>query len=99
MGAGTLLWLRQDLRLRDNTALRAAAARGLPVIPVYIWSPEEEGVWPPGAASRWWLHQSLQSLESDLKRNGLRLILRVGPALDALCALIAETGADAAYWG
>ncbi len=99
MGAGTLLWLRQDLRLRDNTALRAAAARGLPVIPVYIWSPEEEGGWPPGAASRWWLHQSLQSLESDLKQNGLRLILRVGPALDALCALIAETGADAVYWG
>jgi len=99
MGAGTLLWLRQDLRLRDNTALRAAAARGLPVIPVYIWSPEEEGGWAPGAASRWWLHQSLQSLESDIKRNGLRLILRVGPALDALCALIAETGADAVYWG
>jgi deoxyribodipyrimidine photo-lyase len=99
MGAGTLLWLRQDLRLRDNTALRAAAARGLPVIPVYIWSPEEEGGWAPGAASRWWLHQSLRSLESDLKQNGLRLILRVGPALDALCALIAETGADAVYWG
>ena len=99
MGAGTLLWLRQDLRLRDNTALRAAAARGLPVIPVYIWSPEEEGGWPPGAASRWWLHQSLQSLESALKQNGSRLILRVGPALDALCALIAETGADAVYWG
>jgi deoxyribodipyrimidine photo-lyase len=99
MGAGTLLWLRQDLRLRDNTALRAAAARGLPVIPLYIWSPEEEGGWPPGAASRWWLHESLQSLESALKRNGSRLILRVGPALDALCALIGETGADAVYWG
>jgi len=99
MGAGTLLWLRQDLRLRDNTALRAAAARGLPVIPVYIWSPEEEGGWPPGAASRWWLHQSLQSLESALKQNGSALILRVGTALDALCALIAETGADAVYWG
>jgi deoxyribodipyrimidine photo-lyase len=99
MGAGTLLWLRQDLRLRDNTALRAAAARGLPVIPVYIWSPDEEGGWAPGAASRWWLHQSLQSLQSALKQNGSALILRVGPALDALCALVAETGADAVYWG
>jgi deoxyribodipyrimidine photo-lyase len=99
MGAGTLLWLRQDLRLRDNSALRAAAARGLPVIPVYVWSPEEEGAWPPGAASRWWLHESLQSLGAALKQNGSALILRVGPALDALCALIAETGADAVYWG
>src|SRR5580658_7919107 len=98
MGAGTLLWLRQDLRLRDNSALRAAAARGLPVIPVYIWSPEEEGGWAPGAASRWWLHESLQALEASLREVGLRLILRVGPALDALYALLAETGASAVYW-
>jgi deoxyribodipyrimidine photo-lyase len=98
MGATTLLWLRQDLRLRDNTALRAAAARGLPVIPVYIWSPEEEGGWAPGAASRWWLNESLQALEASLREVGLRLILRVGPTLDALYALLAETGADAVYW-
>jgi len=29
MGAGTLLWLRQDLRLRDNTALRASRQAAL----------------------------------------------------------------------
>jgi deoxyribodipyrimidine photo-lyase len=98
MGATTLLWLRQDLRLRDNSALRAAAARGHPVVPVYIWSPEEEGGWPAGAASRWWLNESLRSLDASLREFGLLLILRVGPALDALCALIAETGADAVYW-
>lgn len=98
MTAATLLWFRQDLRLRDNDALRAAAARGLPVIPVYIWAPDEEGDWPPGAASRWWLHQSLAALDADLRQHGLKLILRAGPTLKALRALIAESSADAVYW-
>jgi hypothetical protein len=48
----TILWFRQDLRLADNPALRAAVARGAPVIPIFIWSPDEEGAWPPGGAWR-----------------------------------------------
>jgi deoxyribodipyrimidine photolyase len=48
-----LVWLRQDLRLADNPALQAACRRGGLVVPVFVWAPEEEGAWPPGAASRW----------------------------------------------
>ena len=40
--APTIVWFRQDLRLRDHAALRAAAVRG-PVLPVYLWAPEDEG--------------------------------------------------------
>ena len=74
----TIVWFRQDLRLRDNPALDAAVKRGA-VVPVYIWSPEEEGDWPPGAASRWWLHQSLQALDASLRERGSQLILAEGP--------------------
>ena len=95
---GTIVWFRQDLRLEDNPALAAAAFRGGPVIPVYIWAPDEEGGWSPGAASRWWLHQSLTSLAASLSRLGSRLILRTGRSLDALRSLSLETGADAIYW-
>jgi deoxyribodipyrimidine photo-lyase len=35
-----LIWLRSDLRLHDNTALSAAAARG-PSVAVYLLSPEQ----------------------------------------------------------
>ena len=35
-----LIWLRSDLRLHDNTALAAAAARG-PTVAVYLLSPEQ----------------------------------------------------------
>lgn len=93
----TVVWFRQDLRLSDHAALRAAVRRG-PVVPVFIWSPEEEGCWPPGAASRWWLHQSLARLSESLRRVGSRLILRPGPTLAALSALVQQTGATAVYW-
>ncbi len=95
---GTLVWFRQDLRLADNPALQAAVSRGGPVVPVYIWSPEEEGAWPPGAASRWWLHHSLASLATGLKRVGAPLIIRRGPALKALLDLGRQTGAKRIVW-
>lgn len=40
--APVLLWFRRDLRLWDNPALIAALEVGAPVVPVFIWSPEEE---------------------------------------------------------
>ena len=43
----TLVWFRRDLRLDDNPAVAAAAARG-PVVPLFIWAPEEEDPWEPG---------------------------------------------------
>jgi deoxyribodipyrimidine photo-lyase len=93
----TIVWLRNDLRLADNPALAHAASRG-PVVPVYVWAPEEEGDWPPGAASRWWLHHSLAALDAALRRHRSRLVIRRGPALTALRALVAETGAGAVVW-
>lgn len=94
----TLVWFRLDLRLADNPALRAAVDRGKPVIPVFIWSPGDEKPWPPGAASRWWLHQSLTSLQTALARRGSRLILRSGPAQVTLQRLLHETQAGAIFW-
>jgi deoxyribodipyrimidine photo-lyase len=95
---GTLLWLRLDLRLADNPALVAALKRSGPIVPVYIWAPEEEGDWPPGGATKWWLHHTLKSLDAELREVGSRLVVRRGPALETLRALIRETGANAVFW-
>lgn len=94
----TLVWFRRDLRLDDNPALRAAARRGGPLIPVYIHAPEEDGAWMPGAASRWWLHQSLTRLGEGLVDRGLRLVVRRGESLATLRALVRETNAGAVCW-
>lgn len=93
-----IVWFRDDLRLADNPAFTAAIKSGLPVLPVYLWAPEEEHPWEPGAASRWWLHRSLQSLEVSLHKLDLRLILRRGPSAEALSVLAAEVHAKSIFW-
>jgi len=94
----SIVWFRQDLRLADNPALMAAIAAGGPVLPVFIYGPKDEAPWEPGGASRWWLHQSLNALDADLRKLGARLIIRKGPALATLRKLGQETGATAVFW-
>ena len=94
----SIVWLRHDLRLADNPALAAALERERPVVCVFIWAPDEEGDWPPGAASRWWLHHSLTSLDEQLRERGNLLVVRRGPTTAALQSVIEQTGADAVYW-
>lgn len=96
--APIIVWFRQDLRLEDNPAFSAACEKKCPVIPVYLWSPEEEGRWRLGGASKWWLHHSLEMLEKDLQRHGLRLVIRTGSSLACLQGLIGESGAHTVYW-
>lgn len=93
-----LVWLRRDLRLADQPALEAALAGGFLPVPVYIHAPEEAAPWAPGGASQAWLERSLRALDADLRARGSRLILRRGPTLPALQALVAETGAEAVFW-
>ena len=93
-----LVWFRRDLRLADHAALHEACACGRPVVPVFIWAPDEEQPWAPGAASRWWLHHALAALDADLRARGAALIVRRGPTLAALRALMRETGATEVWW-
>ena len=95
-----IVWFRLDLRLADNPALRAAvqtAARA-GIIPVYIWAPDEEAPFAPGAASRVWLHDSLRALSTALAARGSRLVLRVGPTLETLLELAEKTSARGVFW-
>ncbi|MFM8332737.1 MAG: cryptochrome/photolyase family protein [Candidatus Methylumidiphilus sp.] len=93
-----ILWFRRDLRLTDNPALLHALAAADTIIPVFIFDPDEDGAWRPGAASRWWLHHSLQALDADLRQRGSQLWLCRGPSLDALRQIRQATGASQVYW-
>jgi len=88
MKAIHIAWFRQDLRIDDNPMLANACAAGQPVLPVYIHAPQEAGDWPPGGATRWWLHQALQSLQAELAQSGLPLILRAGDSREQLIDII-----------
>ncbi len=76
-----IVWFRNDLRLADQAAVRAAAAAG-PVVAVFVLDDDTPGDWRVGAAQRWWLHYSLAALDADLRRMGGRLVLRRGPPGD-----------------
>jgi deoxyribodipyrimidine photo-lyase len=93
-----IVWLRRDLRLTDNPALALASESAERIVFAYIHAPWEEAPWEPGAASRWWLYHSLKSLDADLAARGQRLIIRAGPSLTVLRALISETGATSVVW-
>jgi len=90
-----IVWLRQDLRLSDNPALRAAASTGAPIVPLFVLDDMVQGDWKWGGASRWWLHHSLTALDKSLKGY---LALRKGDGAKIIKAIIKETGADAVYW-
>ena len=92
--ARSIIWFRRDLRLHDNAALEWACENSAAVIPVYIHSPEEEKPWAPGAASRWWLHHSLLSLQKKLADKGLKLHFYSGNSEQVIPKIIAESKAD-----
>lgn len=90
----TIVWFRRDLRLEDNPALSAAARAGA-VVPVFIWSPKEEGQFCPGRVSKWWLKQSLIQFDISLRSVGVSLVMiNTNDTLSALLELVKTTGAN-----
>jgi len=97
VSATVLLWFRRDLRLADNPALSAAIATGKAVIPVYVWSPADDGVWPPGGASRAWLSRSLSALDAHLRVAGSRLLVVQGNSDQEIPRLASALSATAVF--
>ncbi|ALN86018.1 FAD binding domain of DNA photolyase family protein [Lysobacter capsici] len=93
-----LVWFRNDLRLSDNPALRAALDAGYIPVPIYIHAPDEHGSWRPGAASDAWRHRSLEALDRDLRKRGSHLRRFFGPSLATLQSLVLATDAKAVFW-
>lgn len=98
MPGPSIVWFRDDLRLADHPALRAAVDRGEPVIGVYILDEESPDIRPLGGAAKWWLHHSLASLASRLEERGSTLVLRRGPAAREIAQVVQEAEASAVFW-
>ncbi|MEZ5822944.1 MAG: deoxyribodipyrimidine photo-lyase [Xanthobacteraceae bacterium] len=93
----TIVWFRDDLRLSDHPALRAAAETGGPMVCLYVLD-ESGPARALGGAARWWLAQSLRALRVRLASAGAQLVLRRGNAAKAVAALAHEADAGAVYW-
>ena len=90
----TIHWFRQDLRIADNPALTLAAQQGR-VLPIYILDDDHAGDYAMGSAGRWWLHESLRSLNASL---GGALSLYRGNPLDIFNDIIARHTVTAVFW-
>lgn len=88
-----VVWLRNDLRLADNPALRAAFGTGHRVVAVYVEETDKR-LRHRGAASRWWLHHSLNALAEDLAGIGVRLETQRGDGLE----VIRGYSPEAVFW-
>src|SRR5215813_9787247 len=93
-----IVWFRDDLRLADHPALSAAVRTGAPVVGLYVLDEESRGVRPLGGAARWWLAQSLRSLQASLQAAGAELILRRGAAARIIPELARTAKARAVFW-
>lgn len=97
-GSIAIVWFRQDLRLRDNPALRYACDNFNFVLPVFVWSPGVEGPAALGSASRVWLHHSLVELSERIEKRGGRLLVRTGDPRTVLPEVVSELSATAVFW-
>jgi deoxyribodipyrimidine photo-lyase len=98
-----IVWFRDDLRLSDHPALHAAAKTGAPVVCLYVFDEESPALQAPavrplGGATRWWLAQSLRTLNESLSGLGAALVLRKGPAANVIAGLARGIDAGTVFW-
>ncbi len=93
-----ILWLRRDLRLRDNTALQAALDSGTPIMPLFIFDPMLLQGERFSAARLKFMLAGLEALAADLRAMGRNLLVRHGDPLTVLVDLVSTTNAAALYF-
>jgi deoxyribodipyrimidine photo-lyase len=91
-------WFRNDLRLRDNTALSRAAGRAGALALLFVLDDRilgGDGVGPPRLR---FLLASLERLGADLAARGQRLVVRRGDPARVVPAVLRELAADRVTW-
>ncbi|KAL7551091.1 hypothetical protein ACHAWF_014287 [Thalassiosira exigua] len=97
-GPAVVLFHSHDVRLFDNPAIRMASRHGR-VVPVFLWSRREQGMWGATGCLEVVLKDALHHIERKLKEFDLMLICREGNDSSKLLQKIAEEcNAGAVYW-
>ncbi len=77
-------WFRQDLRLNNNPSLEVLSDKVDLIIPIYIIDPKQR----IGSVSKWWLEQSLKSLNEAIEKQNGKLNIFEGNPLDIISSLV-----------
>src|SRR5689334_16416090 len=84
-----VIWLRSDLRLHDNTALSAAAARG-PSVAVYLLSPQQWLAHDDAPCKVDFCLRNLGELRRALDALNVPLLIRQAPRWDEAPKVLLE---------
>ena len=87
----SIIWFRNDLRITDNAVINYSLKNKRKVLPVYIYDSSTS----LGSASKWWLKNSLISLNKSLKGN---LIVIEGEPSKILLDLVNKNGIKEILW-
>lgn len=93
MSECAIVWFRRNLRLADNQALINACRTDSAIVPIFIHEPGRRG-----AASEWWLHHSLDALNSELGKHGNRLRIYRGQPTDLIPRIADACGAASVHY-
>jgi deoxyribodipyrimidine photo-lyase len=91
-------WFRNDLRLRDNTALAEACARADALLPAFVLDERLLASRAMGAPRVRFLLDCLARLAAELEARGHRLVVRRGDPARVLATLARESGASLVSW-
>ncbi|KEF34786.1 hypothetical protein RDMS_05015 [Deinococcus sp. RL] len=78
-----VVWFKKDLRVADHAPLAAAAERG-PVLPLYLYEPEQLGHEEFAGHHLTYLNECLAELDGRLRALGAGLVVRRGEAVAVL---------------
>lgn len=95
----TLFIFRRDLRIKDNTALIKAIKESGTIVPCFIFDPRQVGDANEYRSTNalQFMVESLQDLETQLKKHGARLSLFYGNAEDVIEKIIKKEKIDAVF--
>lgn len=93
-----IVWFRNDLRLHDNPALRAASEDADYVVPLFILNDDLLQGRHAGSNRNRFLLESLDDMRQSLRKTGADLVIRSGSAATVLKELAADTKAEAVYY-
>ena len=93
-----IVWIRRDLRIRDNVALRAAVDEADQVVPVFCFDERLYSGRHASGPRTQFLLECLDELRGELRARGGELYIRHGKPEAELAKLATETKADSVHF-
>ena len=93
----SFFWFRRDLRLEDNKGLFEALISGRKIIPIFIFDEEILDKLPKDDARVSFIHETLSSINKQLKLYDSSLLVEIGNPLEVWVNLTNKYNIEAVY--